>query len=52
MDGQKLKREVLTNLRKRAVPLVQTGDNPEDITRSMGYGIVFFLVLVNVYTQS
>jgi transposase len=37
MDGRKLKHEVLTELRKRAVARVQSGESPEVIVRAMGF---------------
>jgi transposase len=37
MDGRKLKHEVLTELRKRAVSRVQSGESPEDVIRTMGF---------------
>jgi transposase len=37
MDGRKLKHEVLTELRKRAVARVQTGESPEVVIRAMGF---------------
>src|SRR5512139_1731261 len=37
MDGRKLKHEVLTELRKRAVARVQTGESPEVVVRAMGF---------------
>jgi transposase len=37
MDGRKLKHEVLTELRKRAVPRVQSGESPEVVVRAMGF---------------
>ena len=37
MDGRKLKHEVLTELRKRAVARVQSGESPEDVIRTMGF---------------
>jgi transposase len=36
MDGGKLKDEVLTELRKRAVARVQCGESPEVVVRTMG----------------
>ncbi len=36
-DGRKLKHEVLTELRKRAVARVQSGEGPEDVVRTMGF---------------
>ena len=37
MDGRKLKHEVLTELRKRAVARVRSGESPEDVIRTMGF---------------
>ena len=37
MDGRKLKHEVLTELRKRAVARVQSGESPEMVIRTMGF---------------
>ena len=37
MDGRKLKHEVLTELRKRAVARVQSGESPEVVVRTMGF---------------
>ena len=37
MDGRKLKHEVLTELRKRAVGRVQSGESPEVVVRAMGF---------------
>jgi len=37
MDGRKLKHEVLTELRKRAVAGVQSGESPETVVRTMGF---------------
>jgi transposase len=37
MDGRKLKHEVLTELRKRAVARVQSGESPEVVIRTMGF---------------
>ena len=37
MDGRKLKHEVLTELRKRAVARVQSGESPEIVVRTMGF---------------
>jgi len=37
MDGRKLKHEVLTELRKRAVSRVQSGESPEIVVRAMGF---------------
>ncbi len=37
MDGRKLKHEVLTELRKRAVAKVQSGESPEVVIRTMGF---------------
>jgi transposase len=37
MDGRKLRHEVLTELRKRAVARVQSGESPEDVIRTMGF---------------
>lgn len=36
-DGRKLKHEVLTELRKRAVARVQSGESPEMVIRAMGF---------------
>lgn len=36
-DGRKLKHEVLTELRKRAVSRVQSGESPEVVVRAMGF---------------
>lgn len=36
-DGRKLKHEVLTELRKRAVEQVQAGESPEAVIRTMGF---------------
>lgn len=36
-DGRKLKHEVLTELRKRAVAQVQAGESPEVVIRTMGF---------------
>jgi transposase len=36
-DGRKLKHEVLTELRKRAVQRVQDGESPESVIRTMGF---------------
>lgn len=36
-DGRKLKHEVLTELRKRAVARVQSGESPEVVIRTMGF---------------
>jgi len=36
-DGRKLKHEVLTELRKRAVARVQEGESPEAVIRAMGF---------------
>lgn len=36
-DGRKLKHEVLTELRKRAVARVQDGESPEEVIRTMGF---------------
>lgn len=36
-DGRKLKHEVLTELRKRAVARVQDGESPEVVIRAMGF---------------
>lgn len=36
-DGRKLKHEVLTELRKRAVEQVQAGESPEVVIRTMGF---------------
>ncbi len=37
MDGRKLKHEVLTELRKRAVARVQSGESPELVISTMGF---------------
>jgi len=37
MDGRKLKHEVLTELRKRAVARVQSGESPEEVVRALGF---------------
>lgn len=37
MDGRKFRHEVLTELRKRAVARVQSGESPEDVIRTMGF---------------
>jgi transposase len=37
MDGRKLKHEVLTELRKRAVARVQSGESPEVVVATMGF---------------
>ena len=37
IDGRKLKHGVLTELRKRAVARVQSGESPEDVVRTMGF---------------
>jgi transposase len=37
IDGRKLKHEVLTELRKRAVARVQSGESPEVVIRAMGF---------------
>jgi transposase len=37
MDGRRLKHEVLTELRKRAVASVQSGESPEVVVRAMGF---------------
>ena len=36
-DGRKLKHDVLTELRKRAVTRVQNGESPEAVIRAMGF---------------
>ena len=36
-DGRKLRHEVLTELRKRAVARVQAGESPETVIRAMGF---------------
>ena len=36
-DGRKLKHDVLTELRKRAVSRVQSGESPETVVRTMGF---------------
>jgi hypothetical protein len=35
MDGRKLKHDVLTELRKRAVALVQSGESPEVVANAL-----------------
>lgn len=37
MDGRKLKHEVLTELRRRAVARVQSGESPEEVIRTLGF---------------
>jgi transposase len=37
LDGRKLKHEVLTELRKRAVTRVQSGESPEKVIHAMGF---------------
>jgi len=37
MDGRRLKHEVLTEFRKRAVARVQSGESPEVVVRAMGF---------------
>jgi len=37
LDGRKLNHEVLTELRKRAVARVQSGENPEVVVRALGF---------------
>lgn len=37
MDGRKLKHEVLTEFRKRAVARVQSGESPEVVIRTLGF---------------
>jgi transposase len=37
MDGRKLKHEVLTEFRKRAVARVQSGESPEVVVRAIGF---------------
>jgi transposase len=37
IDGRRLKHEVLTELRKRAVARVQSGESPEVVVRAMGF---------------
>lgn len=37
LDGRELKHEVLTELRKRAVAQVQSGESPEKVVRAMGF---------------
>ena len=37
MDGRRLKHDVLTELRKRAVSRVQSGESPEVVIRAMGF---------------
>ena len=37
IDGRKLKHEVLTEFRKRAVARVQSGESPEIVVRAMGF---------------
>jgi transposase len=36
-DGRKLKHEVLTELRKRAVARVHSGESPEEVVRTLGF---------------
>jgi transposase len=36
-DGRKLKYDVLTELRKRAVARVQSGESPEEVVRTLGF---------------
>jgi transposase len=36
-DGRRLKNDVLTELRKRAVSRVREGESPEDVVRAMGF---------------
>jgi len=45
MDGRKLKHEVLTELRKRAVARVQSGESPEVVVRAMGFSRACYLQL-------
>ena len=37
MDGRKLKHDVLTELRKRAVAMVQNGESPEIVVQALGF---------------
>lgn len=37
MDGRRLKHDVLTELRKRAVARVQSGESPEVVVRALGF---------------
>jgi transposase len=37
LDGRRLKHDVLTELRKRAVAQVQSGGSPEEVVRTMGF---------------
>lgn len=37
IDGRKLKHDVLTEFRKRAVALVQSGESPEVVVKAMGF---------------
>src|SRR4030042_6510339 len=37
MDGRKMKHDVLTELRKRAVAQVQSGESPEVVVRAIGF---------------
>ena len=37
IDGRKLKHNVLTELRKRAVSRVQSGESPEEVIRALGF---------------
>ncbi len=37
MDGRKLKHDVLTELRKRAVARVQSGESPEVVVKTLGF---------------
>jgi transposase len=37
LDGRKLKHDVLTELRKRAVTRVQDGESPEEVIHTMGF---------------
>jgi len=37
MDGRKLKHDVLTELRKRAVAMVQNGESPEVVVQALGF---------------
>jgi transposase len=37
MDGRKLKHDVLTELRKAAVAMVQNGESPEIVVQALGF---------------
>jgi hypothetical protein len=37
MDGRKLKHDVLTELRKRAVAMLQNGESPEIVVQVLGF---------------